>query len=154
MIHTTLCFLIKGNNICLAMKKRGFGKDRWNGVGGKLERGETIEEAALRELEEEIIVKSSLEKMKKVGFLKFYFDDKPDWNQDMHIYFINEWEGRPIETDEMRPSWYTFDNIPYDKMWIDDIHWLPKVLTGKVIEGEFYLSDEGKSIKKFNLKEI
>ncbi len=51
--NSTLIFLVKrtdGNitEICLAMKKRGFGMGRWNGVGGKVEKGEAIEDAALR----------------------------------------------------------------------------------------------------------
>ena len=35
------------------MKKRGFGEGKWNGFGGKVEEGETILQAALRELKEE-----------------------------------------------------------------------------------------------------
>ena len=55
--NTTLLFLIKRENaniveICLAMKKRGFGMNRWNGVGGKLEKDETVEQATIRETEE------------------------------------------------------------------------------------------------------
>ena len=43
----TLVFLIKRSQgkileICLAMKKRGFGMNRWNGVGGKVEKDENI----------------------------------------------------------------------------------------------------------------
>eukprot|EP00056_Hartaetosiga_gracilis_P017259 m.6783 g.6783 ORF g.6783 m.6783 type:complete len:151 (-) comp5533_c0_seq1:454-906(-) len=38
--------------ILLGMKKRGFGKGKFNGFGGKLEKGETVEEAAVRELQE------------------------------------------------------------------------------------------------------
>ena len=53
-IRRTLLFLQKGDQILLAMKKRGFGAGRWNGVGGKLEAGEDIEEAAIRECQEEI----------------------------------------------------------------------------------------------------
>ena len=60
--QATLVFLIKKSGfetkeICLAMKKRGFGANRWNGVGGKVEVGETIEQSAIREAEEEISVK-------------------------------------------------------------------------------------------------
>ena len=40
---STLCFLVKDNQILLAMKKRGFGEGKWNGVGGKVNPGETIE---------------------------------------------------------------------------------------------------------------
>ncbi|HET8669978.1 MAG TPA: NUDIX domain-containing protein, partial [Candidatus Saccharimonadales bacterium] len=40
----------------LAMKKRGFGINKWNGVGGKVDEDETIEQAAIRECQEEITV--------------------------------------------------------------------------------------------------
>ncbi len=59
MKHTTLLFLLKDNHILLAMKKRGFGAGRWNGVGGKIEAGETIVQAAVRECFEEIGVRAS-----------------------------------------------------------------------------------------------
>jgi 8-oxo-dGTP pyrophosphatase MutT (NUDIX family) len=52
----TLLFLQRRNEILLAMKKRGFGAGRWNGVGGKVESGETIEQALVRECREEISV--------------------------------------------------------------------------------------------------
>ncbi|HAM37373.1 TPA: hypothetical protein DCP42_01480, partial [Patescibacteria group bacterium] len=54
--QSTLCFLIRDDEILLAMKKRGFGKDRWNGVGGKPDGEETILETAIRETQEEIEV--------------------------------------------------------------------------------------------------
>ncbi|CAN0403706.1 unnamed protein product, partial [Ectocarpus sp. 8 AP-2014] len=41
------------NEILLGMKKRGFGEGKWNGFGGKVESGESVEEAAKRELMEE-----------------------------------------------------------------------------------------------------
>lgn len=41
------------DQILLGMKKRGFGMGKWNGFGGKVEPGETIEEGALREMAEE-----------------------------------------------------------------------------------------------------
>ena len=39
----------------LGMKKRGFGTGKWNGFGGKVEVGETVADAAQRELEEEVL---------------------------------------------------------------------------------------------------
>ena len=44
----SLLFLRREDEILLAMKKRGFGKGRWNGVGGKVEVGESIEQAMIR----------------------------------------------------------------------------------------------------------
>ena len=37
-METTLCLLKKENAILLAMKKRGFGAGKYNGVGGKIEK--------------------------------------------------------------------------------------------------------------------
>ena len=45
----TLLFVQERGKLLLGMKKRGFGKGRWNGFGGKVQVGEeTIEEGAIR----------------------------------------------------------------------------------------------------------
>nr|XP_053633034.1 oxidized purine nucleoside triphosphate hydrolase-like [Cherax quadricarinatus] len=44
----TLAFIREGNRLLLGYKKRGFGQGRWNAFGGKVEAGETPEEAAVR----------------------------------------------------------------------------------------------------------
>lgn len=140
--QATLVFFIKKSDfeikeICLAMKKRGFGVNRWNGVGGKVEVGETIEQAAIREAEEEISVK--IKNFYKVAELTFYFSENPDWNQNVYVYLAESWEGEPIENEEMFPQWYPVDKIPYDSMWPDDIFWLPEIIQGKKIKASFTL---------------
>ena len=45
----SLLFLRNGEKILLAMKKKGFGEGKYNGVGGKQEKGEDIEQTAIRE---------------------------------------------------------------------------------------------------------
>lgn len=66
----TLCFLIKDNQILLAMKKRGFAAGKWNGAGGKMDdRDETIRDAAIRETGEEIgIAPTSLKLVATLNF--------------------------------------------------------------------------------------
>ena len=49
----TLVFVHDNQKVLLGYKKRGFGAGRWNGFGGKVETGETLEQAARRELKEE-----------------------------------------------------------------------------------------------------
>ena len=44
----TLLFVLEPGRVLLGMKKRGFGMGRWNGFGGKVQAGETIEEGAIR----------------------------------------------------------------------------------------------------------
>lgn len=44
----TLVMVVQPGRVLLGMKKRGFGAGRWNGFGGKVHAGETIEDAARR----------------------------------------------------------------------------------------------------------
>lgn len=151
MRKVTLCFLLRENEICLAMKKRGFGAGKYNGVGGKLDEGETVEQAALREVQEEIGVAVSIKDLEHAGTVTFTFTTKPDWDQEVHIFLIRKWNGDPIETEEMAPEWFALHEIPYEKMWIDDKHWLPTVLEGKKIQAHCALSEDGSEIENFTL---
>jgi len=153
MLDTTLCLPLTEVSILLGMKKRGFGAGRWNGIGGKPKEGESIEAAAVRELEEEIGLKISMGDLKKYAVLDFFFEHKPDWNQRVHIFFVKRWVGEPTESEEMRPQWFKFSEIPFDAMWPDDRLWLPEVLQGKLIAGKFYFSDDGKTIARYEIRE-
>lgn len=137
MFDVTLCFLTRPGEVLLAMKKRGFGTGKWNGIGGKVMRGETVPAAAIREMNEEVGIMAQQELLEPRGTIDFYFPHKPEWNQRLHIFFVKTWEGEPAESEEMRPLWYAHDAIPYDSMWVDDIHWLPQVLSGKSIKATF-----------------
>ena len=149
----TLCFLIKDEYILLAMKKRGFGLGKWNGVGGKVNPDEKIEAAALRELEEEIMVIGEEKDLESMGMLKFRSENK-ELNWDCHIFFLRRWQGEPQESEEMQPKWHLGDQLPFNAMWPDDRYWFPYVLSGKKIEGRFELNSEGKEVVKFEIKEI
>ncbi|MCL4404828.1 MAG: 8-oxo-dGTP diphosphatase [Candidatus Marsarchaeota archaeon] len=157
----TLCYLIKkeSNEVLIAMKKRGFGVGKYNGVGGKLEKGETVEQAMLRETYEEIGVRP--QSYEKVAEIAFYFGGtkpNPDFNQRVHVFISDSWEGNPSESEEMKPEWVKTNNIPLDLMWADDKYWLPEVLKGKHIEASFLFGDDNKvadmkiSYKKSNNK--
>lgn len=136
-IRRTLLFLRSGDQILLAMKKRGFGAGKWNGAGGKLEPGETIEQALVRETIEEIGVTPT--SWTAVGQLDFVQDaDTEDpWHMFVYAYVTDAWEGEPTESDEMMPKWFHIEDIPYADMWGDDEFWLPYVLDGKKVVGEF-----------------
>jgi mutator protein MutT len=140
MKNTTLLFLVKKEDgividICLAMKKRGFGLGRWNGAGGKLDEGEIVEQALVRETQEEIGVKPV--HYQKIAEIDFHFRDQSDWDQKCHTYSCDKWEGEPSESEEMKPQWYKVDSIPFDSMWPDDIYWLPKVLENNLVQASF-----------------
>ncbi len=146
----TLAFLLKENEICLAMKKRGFGEGNWNGYGGKVGEGETVAAAAVREIKEESGVEVNERDLFEIALTDFIFEDGK--HLLVHTYVTRVWVGEPIETEEMRPRWYTFDAIPYDLMWADDIHWLPRVLKGEKLRGTVYFNTDGETIKDMEWK--
>jgi 8-oxo-dGTP pyrophosphatase MutT (NUDIX family) len=93
MIETTLIFLFDSkDNILLSMKKRGFWVGKRNGAGGKLHPGETILQAALRELEEEVGVQLSPKELKYKGRLHFSRENIPNNDNICSVFFAN-YEG-------------------------------------------------------------
>lgn len=141
----TLAYLVKDDSVCLAMKKRGFGEGNWNGYGGKVEEGESIESAAVREIKEESNVTVNECDLEKVALVDFHFEDGKHLR--VHTFFVQRWEGEPAETEEMAPTWFLFDQIPYDKMWADDEHWFPRALAGEKLRGDVYFNADEKTIK-------
>ena len=152
MKELTLSLLLKDDQILLAMKKRGFGIGKWNGYGGKKEEGETIEEAAIREIKEEGNVVVAKEDLHTAGIIDFYFSDKADWDQRVYIFKTFKWQGEPEETEEMKPKWFAFNEIPYSEMWVGDDTWMNKVIAGETVSGEVHFSEEGKKLLKVDLK--
>ena len=150
--QATLVFLVKDGLVLLAMKKRGFAEGKWNGSGGKPKpEDKSIEATAKREMYEETTV--SPVKLKKVAILNFFFSEKSDWNQQVVVFLTNEWKGIPTETEEMAPKWFKKNEIPYDEMWEDEALWLPKVLKGKIVEGNF-LFDENQKMQEHEIIEV
>jgi len=71
-VRATVCHIIDGNRLLLQKKSSGlFGEGKWNGVGGKLREGETIQDGAKREALEETGL--SLLNLRPHGVLNFYF---------------------------------------------------------------------------------
>lgn len=146
-IETTLLLLKKEDEILLAMKKRGFGEGKFNGVGGKIKNDESQVSAMIRETNEEIGVTPT--KYEKTGVLDFIeFDKGEKLNVVMNLFVATEWTGTPTESEEMRPKWFNVKEIPYDKMFNDDKYWLPLVLEGKKIDAYFEFDEKWNLISK------
>ncbi|MDO8452431.1 MAG: 8-oxo-dGTP diphosphatase [bacterium] len=132
--QNTLCLLLRDDEILLALKKRGFGEGKWNGVGGKPNKGEPIKGAAIRETNEEIgVIPTSMREVAHVYYQPY--------NIEMHVYLVTKWEGTPVESEEMMPKWFKKSEIPYKKMWDSDSKWLPLILRGKKLTAKFLYDD-------------
>lgn len=150
----TLCLLLSGNptrQVLLGYKKAGFGTGKYTGFGGKVEDGEDITAAAARELNEETGLQVALSDLREAGRLAFWFPHQPDWSQLVYIYATRKWTGEPVESDEMKPTWFEVDQIPYERMWQDAPHWLPPVLAGRRVYADFVFQADNESIQEVNL---
>ncbi len=157
LTQATLCIAIDKleSKILLGMKNKAkFGGGNYNGAGGRVKEGEVIEQAAIRELEEESGLKVNLNDLDKVAELTFYFPaGQEKFNQIVHIYKISRWHGNIKNSDEMIWRWFSAGNIPYSQMWDGDKYWLPQVLAGKRLKGTFYF-DNNRKVKNKELMEI
>lgn len=145
----TLTIIHQGDKVLLGMKKRGFGMGRYNGFGGKVEAEESIEEAARREVFEEANLE--LIDLEQIGEITFSWQNK-DEILEVHIFKSTQFNGIPEETEEMKPRWFETKDIPFKKMWSDDIYWMEKFLNNKKFRGEFVF-DNRDQILKYEIKE-
>lgn len=129
----TLCFVIQDGQILLIEKKRGLGAGKVNGPGGRIEKRETAEQAAIRETQEEVGITPT--GVQWAGELRFQFRD--GYSLHCTVYRASGWEGELMETAEAKPFWVRTDQIPYDRMWADDEQWMPRLLSGEKFRGWF-----------------
>lgn len=133
-----ITYLFENDQVLLIDKKRGLGTGLVNAPGGHIEMDETATEAAIREFKEETeldIIDPVL-----VGRLDFQFKD--GLSERGYVFFAHSYKGIPKETEEARPFWCSVAEMPYDRMWEDDQHWLPLALEGKKFEGRFIFDDQ------------
>jgi 8-oxo-dGTP diphosphatase / 2-hydroxy-dATP diphosphatase len=147
----TIVWVRYNGQILLGMKKRGFGVGRWNGFGGKVATGESVEDAARRELQEEVGLVA--DKLFPAGVIEFTFEND-DTILETHVFTTSSFTGDPIETEEMQSQWFSEADLPFEQMWSTDKHWLPKILLGKIIRAEFHMdTPEAQNILHFNITE-
>jgi 8-oxo-dGTP pyrophosphatase MutT (NUDIX family) len=133
-------FPVTKKNVLLAIKQRGnIGRGLYMPYGGKLERGETFEEAMVREFFQESGMSTVTDDLEEVGvlFTQNHLNGRPAVEWEIRIYLIHGWDGVPVDTDEMRsPRWFPRSKykLPLARMLPADCIWVPKVLAGKYVE--------------------
>ncbi|MGH0052530.1 MAG: NUDIX domain-containing protein [Sphaerochaetaceae bacterium] len=144
-----ITYLFNKDQVLLIDKKTGLGSGLVNAPGGHIEETETALEAAKREFTEETGLE--IEDLQLMGKLNFQFRD--GLSERGYVYFAHAYTGEMKETEEARPFWCPVSEIPYDKMWEDDSHWLPLALEGKRFEGSFIFDDQTMVDKLITIEE-
>jgi 8-oxo-dGTP diphosphatase len=131
-----------GTDVLLGYKRTGLGLGKVVGIGGKVEAGETLVDAAVREVSEETALRVEASDLVLVGELEYHFPAAPTWSQRSHVFIGRRWEGEPAESDEIVPRWFSIDEVPYERMWDDAARWLPGVLRGGTVRASFTFGDD------------
>ncbi|MBR3942742.1 MAG: 8-oxo-dGTP diphosphatase [Clostridia bacterium] len=120
MIETTLCYIEKDNKYLMLhriKKENDINRDKWIGIGGKFEKGETKEECLLREAKEETGL--TLTDYRYRGVVHFC-PDTPIY-EVMHLYTAHGFEGKIKETcDEGSLEWIDKKDLFALTLWEGD----------------------------------
>ena len=118
MLHTTLCYLEENGKTLMLhriKKKNDVNHDKWIGIGGKFEHGESPEECMLREFEEETDLR--LLSWRYRGIVTFVSDS---WCEYMHLFTADAYEGTMKECDEGTLEWVETDRLTDLPIWEGD----------------------------------
>ena len=120
MRNTTLCYLERGREYLLlhrVKKANDENHDKWIGVGGKFEEGESPEDCLLREVREETGLR--LRSWRYRGIVTFVSDE---WGTEyMHLFTSSAWDGT-LRTDceEGELAWIDRDELLTKPIWEGD----------------------------------
>ena len=119
MINTTLCYIERENKYLMlhrVKKEHDLNKDKWIGIGGKFESGESPEECVMRETLEETGL--TLKNFDYRGIITFVSDE---WGTEyMHLFTADEFEGELKSCDEGVLEWIDKKELLSKNIWQGD----------------------------------
>ena len=118
MKNTSLCYLERGGQYLMlhrVKKENDENHDKWIGVGGKFEPGESPEDCVCREVREETGLR--LTDYRYCGIVTFV---NGDWTEYMHLFWSDRFEGALRECDEGVLEWIDKRELLTKNIWAGD----------------------------------
>lgn len=141
----TLCYVQKpGHTLMLHRVKKAndMHQGKWNGLGGKLEAGESPEECAVREVWEESGLTCRNPRLR--GFITFpAFDEIDDWYT--FLFTLDDFGGELIDSPEGDLAWIENERLLEINLWPGDRIFLPWIFQERLFSAKF-VYDKGEFI--------
>ena len=112
-IEVVAAIIIENDKLFATQRGYGDFKDKWEFPGGKMEVGETPEQALVREIKEELYTLINVDR-----FLCTVDYDYPEFHLTMHCYLCSVVEGDLVLKEHEAARW-----LGKDELW--DVDWLP-----------------------------
>ena len=150
MILSTLCYIEKDNKYLMlhrTKKKNDISKDKWLGIGGKFEEGESPEECIVREVMEETGLKLNSYQLRTIVTYV-----STNWETEyMYVFTSNDFTGDLIECNEGDLQWIDKREVTKLNTWEGDKIFVEKLQNDS---GFFTVKFEydGDKLVKYNLK--
>ena len=151
MILSTLCYIEKDNQYLMlhrTKKKKDINKDKWIGIGGKLEENESPEECIIREVKEETGLHL---KSYQLRCIVTYVST--NWETEyMYVFTSDDFEGNIIECNEGDLQWVNKDEVTKLNTWEGDKIFIEKMQKDKnffTVKFEY----DGDKLLRYALKE-
>ena len=116
---TSLCYIEQNGKYLMlhrTAKENDENEDKWIGVGGKFEDGESPEECAVREIKEETGLNAH--KLDFRGIVTFVSDKWP--TEYMHLFTCRDFDGDVIKCDEGELEWIDKNDLLRLNLWEGD----------------------------------
>lgn len=145
-----VCYLLRmgagGEEVLIGRKLTGLGAGRAVAPGGKIQPGEALEDAVVREVSEETGIVVNRAALEARGRIDYTFPTKPEWSQRSFVFVCRSFDGAGDPSVELDPEWWPVGSIPLDRMWDDARAWLPAVLAGGRVDASFEFGEDLASV--------
>jgi 8-oxo-dGTP diphosphatase len=149
-LHYTLCFLTRGENILMLHRRNPPNQGLWNGIGGRIEVGETALEGVLREIQEESGF--HLDEVRFAGLLTWEGFEIAAGG--LYIFTAEAPEGDEAANDEGSLAWMPRDWVFQSSEVVSNIHIFgPLALNGHTPAEYHFIYREGE-IVGFSMKDL
>lgn len=143
--ETTLCFIVKDNKVLMMhrnKKKKDVHKNKYNGLGGRVERGESKKDCLLREVKEEAgVILTNYNYVGKVRFKDFGYKKG---QQIMYCYVAYDYQNEIGDCNEGDLHWIDKDQVLNLPLWEGDQYFIMNIINNIKFDG--YIEYKGDQV--------